>query len=114
MDHDARHLNSATADLLVLSVEERIRAIRADRWVQYPRARQALGILRHVLEHPRTTRMPSVAIYGDSGMGKTMIMESSALIIRPTSTRTLAKPERPSLPFRCRASPASVGCTRSS
>ncbi|MPR12850.1 hypothetical protein FS320_38900, partial [Microvirga tunisiensis] len=26
-------------------------------------------------DHPRTTRMPSVAIYGDSGMGKTMIME---------------------------------------
>ena len=79
MDHAARHLNSATADLLVLSVEERIRAIRADRWVQYPRARQALGILGHVLEHPRTTRMPSVAIYGDSGMGKTMIMEKFRL-----------------------------------
>jgi chromosomal replication initiation ATPase DnaA len=25
--------------------------------------------------HPRTTRMPSLAIYGDSGMGKTMLMQ---------------------------------------
>ena len=75
MAFDAHHLNAATAELLLLSGEERIRAIRADRWTQYPRARQALAILRHVLDHPRTTRMPSVAIYGDSGMGKTMIME---------------------------------------
>jgi hypothetical protein len=29
--------------------------------------------------HPRSTRMPSVAIYGDSGMGKTMIMEKFRL-----------------------------------
>jgi len=28
-----------------------------------------------LLDHPRGTRMPSVAIYGDSGMGKTMIMK---------------------------------------
>ena len=34
-----------------------------------------LQILSRLLDHPRTTRMPSIAIYGDSGMGKTMIME---------------------------------------
>ncbi|WP_370881130.1 TniB family NTP-binding protein [Rhizobium mesoamericanum] len=28
-----------------------------------------------LLDHPRGTRMPSIAIYGDSGMGKTMIMK---------------------------------------
>jgi hypothetical protein len=75
VDHDARHVNSATAELLALKAGERIRTIQADRWVQYPRAKRVLGILAHVLEHPRTTRIPSVAIYGDSGMGKTMIME---------------------------------------
>lgn len=31
--------------------------------------------LSRLLDHPRGTRMPSVAIYGDSGMGKTMIMK---------------------------------------
>jgi Bacterial TniB protein len=79
MNHDSAHLNSATAELVALSSTERIRAIETDRWVQYPRARQALAILNYVLRHPRSTRMPSVAIYGDSGMGKTMIMEKFRL-----------------------------------
>jgi Bacterial TniB protein len=65
MTNDAGHLNSATAELFALSSTERIRAIETDRWVQYPRARQALAILSYVLRHPRSTRMPSVAIYGD-------------------------------------------------
>ena len=79
MTNDAGHLNSATAELFALSSADRIRAIETDRWVQYPRARQALAILSYVLRHPRSTRMPSVAIYGDSGMGKTMIMEKFRL-----------------------------------
>jgi hypothetical protein len=78
MTNDAGHLNSATAELFALSSTERIRAIETDRWVQYPRARQALAILSYVFRHPRSTRMPSVAIYGDSGMG-TMIMEKFRL-----------------------------------
>nr|WP_267901720.1 TniB family NTP-binding protein [Sinorhizobium meliloti] len=44
-------------------------------WVFYPRAKQALDRLNRLLDHPRGTRMPSVAIYGDSGMRKTMIMK---------------------------------------
>ena len=53
----------------------RIRAILGERWVQYTRAAQVLRILDLLLDHPRTTRMPSIAVYGDSGMGKTMIMQ---------------------------------------
>ncbi|MER9152775.1 TniB family NTP-binding protein [Mesorhizobium opportunistum] len=41
----------------------------------YPRAKQALDRLNLLVDHPCGTRIPSVAIYGDSGMGKTMIME---------------------------------------
>ena len=55
MTNDAGHLNSATAELFALSSTERIRAIETDRWVQYPRARQALAILSYVLRHPRKT-----------------------------------------------------------
>jgi hypothetical protein len=75
LDCDTSHVNATTAELLLLPEAERIRAIRRDRWVQYPKAREALTVLNYVFEHPRTTRMPSLAIYGDSGMGKTMIME---------------------------------------
>ncbi|ESX59547.1 hypothetical protein X759_36405 [Mesorhizobium sp. LSHC420B00] len=31
--------------------------------------------LSRLLDHPQGTRVPSVAIYGDSGLGKTMIMK---------------------------------------
>jgi len=69
------HLTAAAAELLSESNANRIRAILGERWVHYPRAGHVLQILNRLLEHPRTTRMPSIAIYGDSGMGKTMIME---------------------------------------
>ena len=75
MTAEPSHLTAAAAELLSESNANRIRAILGERWVHYPRAGHALQILNRLLEHPRTTRMPSIAIYGDSGMGKTMIME---------------------------------------
>jgi len=71
----AAHLTPLAAAFLQEPPERRIRAILGERWVLYPRAKQALGILNRLVALPRTTRMPSVAIYGDSGMGKTMLME---------------------------------------
>jgi predicted ATPase len=41
----------------------------------YPAATNVLAVLNEFLSRPRTTRMPSVAIYADSGMGKTMLMQ---------------------------------------
>ena len=69
------HLTPVAATLLGEPALQRIEAIRSERWIAYPRAKQALAILRELATHPRTTRMPSLAIYGDSGMGKTMIMQ---------------------------------------
>jgi len=71
----AGHLTPLAAALLHELPERRIRAILGERWVLYPRAKQALGVLNRLVALPRTTRMPSIAIYGDSGMGKTMLME---------------------------------------
>jgi type II secretory pathway predicted ATPase ExeA len=76
MTSDGRsHTNPATADLLILPAHDRVRAIRSERWVSYPRVQKVTRILEQVLDHPRTTRMPSIAIFGDSGMGKTMLMQ---------------------------------------
>src|SRR3974390_2365002 len=75
MNDVSSHLTPAAAALLSETDERRIRAIKSRRWVLYPRAKQALDRLGLLLDHPRGTRMPSVAIYGDSGMGKTMIMK---------------------------------------
>jgi len=75
MTTEPSHLTASATQLLSESNANRIRAVRAERWVHYTRASQVLQILTRLLDHPRTTRMPSIAIYGDSGMGKTMIME---------------------------------------
>jgi hypothetical protein len=75
MNDEISHLTGGVAALLALTDERRIRAIRSRRRVLYPRAKQALDRLSRLLDHPRGTRMPSVAIYGDSGMGKTMLMK---------------------------------------
>lgn len=69
------HLTAGAAALLAEPKAGRIRAMRSRRWVLYPRAKQTLDRLEALLEYPRGTRMPSIAIYGDSGMGKTMIMK---------------------------------------
>lgn len=53
----------------------RIRAIRSDRWVGFDRARRVLRHLDALCDHPPTTRPPGLAIYGHSGMGKTMLVE---------------------------------------
>ena len=69
------HLTPLAAALLREPPERRVRAIQGERWVLYPRAKQALDVLNQLVARPRTTRMPSIAIYGDSGMGKTMLMQ---------------------------------------
>jgi ABC-type phosphate/phosphonate transport system ATPase subunit len=75
MNTEISHLTVTAAGLLGEADNQRIRAIRSRRWLVYPRAKQVLDRLNLLVDHPRGTRMPSIAIYGDSGMGKTMIMK---------------------------------------
>ncbi len=75
MNTGTSHLTANAAALLGEADKQRVRAIRSRRWLVYPRAKQVLDRLNVLVDHPRGTRMPSIAIYGDSGMGKTMIMK---------------------------------------
>jgi len=72
---DFVHLNEEAAELAARSDKERLHAIREDRWIDYPHATSVLTVLNEILARPRTTRMASVAIYADSGMGKTMLLQ---------------------------------------
>ena len=78
MDEDFGHLFPASRPIAALSPEERIRRIRADRWINYPRAQQALVKLEELIAFPQRARMPNLLIVGASGMGKTMIVEKFA------------------------------------
>ena len=75
MNPDHSHLTPATAELLSRTDNDRITLIQEERWITFPRARLALEALNDLLARPRTTRMRSIAVYADSGMGKTMLME---------------------------------------
>ncbi len=69
------HLTDEAANVLACARDERIYFIQSKRWIAYPKASQILGHLNAMLKHPRTTRMPSLIVYGDSGMGKSMLVD---------------------------------------
>jgi len=68
------HLVPAARDLLELDDQQRIRALRADRWIDYPRAVEALGRMQRLLDTPRRERMPCMLLHGPSNIGKTQII----------------------------------------
>ena len=72
---DFPHLHPAARQLAVLSADERVHRIRGDRWISYPRAEAALARLETLMSFPERARMPNLLLVGESGMGKTMIIE---------------------------------------
>ena len=72
---DLSHLTPAARAAALLPDDERIRRIRADRWIGYPRAREALDRLDTLLHGPPKQRMPNLLIVGPTNNGKSMIVE---------------------------------------
>lgn len=68
------HLVPAARDLLALDDNHRIRALRADRWIYYPRATDAINRLQRLLDTPRRERMACLLLHGPSNIGKTLIV----------------------------------------
>ena len=69
------HLTDEAANFLAGTTDERAYFILSNRWVAYPKAVQIFDHLNKMLKHPRTTRMPSLIVYGDSGMGESMLVD---------------------------------------
>ncbi|WP_235007840.1 TniB family NTP-binding protein [Caballeronia humi] len=53
--------------------DARIQCLLRDRWIDYPRAFQALEQLERLFVTPRRERMPYLLLHGDSSIGKTQI-----------------------------------------
>lgn len=60
--------------MLLLDDNQRIRALRVDRWIDYPRATEAINRLQRLLDTPRRERMPCLLLHGQSNIGKTLIV----------------------------------------
>jgi hypothetical protein len=69
------HLTDEAANVLAGAIDERVYFIQSKRWIAYPKAVHILDHLNKLIKHPRTTRMPSLIVYGDSGMGKSMLVD---------------------------------------
>ncbi len=69
-----RQLVPAAQQLLQLDDARRIQALRADRWVDYPLAIEALSRLQRLLDTPQRERMPCMLLHGPSNIGKTLII----------------------------------------
>lgn len=74
-DADYSYLSAEALKALSLPDEERIRFIRAGRWLPLRHAKVALGRLDELLTWPEVTRMPSYLLVGPSFSGKTSILE---------------------------------------
>ncbi|HAM6072634.1 TPA: AAA family ATPase, partial [Escherichia coli] len=58
-----------------LPADERIQRLRADRWIGYPRAVEALNRLEALYAWPNKQRMPNLLLVGPTNNGKSMIVE---------------------------------------
>nr|WP_322755559.1 TniB family NTP-binding protein [Frankia sp. Cas3] len=72
---DLSHLHEAARRIARLPDEERLRYVRADRWIGYPRAAAALDRLETLLAWPAKARMPNLLLIGPTNNGKSMIVE---------------------------------------
>jgi hypothetical protein len=64
---------------------ERVARIRADRWIGYPRALEALARLEALYEWPTRQRMPNLLLIGPTNNGKSMIIEKFRRGLPPSS-----------------------------
>jgi hypothetical protein len=72
---DLSHLLPAAQGWARLPANERIQRIRADRWIGYPRAVEALYRLETLYAWPRKQRTPNPLLVGPTKNGKSMIIE---------------------------------------
>ena len=68
------HLSAAVRPQTAMDTATRILNLRRDRWINYPRAVQALEQLQRLIETPERERMPCMILHGESDIGKTQII----------------------------------------
>ncbi len=69
------HLPADVRPIANLGDEERIAHIRAERWIPHAAAERVLGYLQEAFDQPPRKRRENVLLLGESGMGKSMLLE---------------------------------------
>lgn len=79
------HLHASARPVARLPAQERVRHVRADRWIGYSRATAALERLETLYAWPGKQRMPNLLLIGPTNNGKSMIIEKFRRLHPPTS-----------------------------
>lgn len=90
---DLSHLQPVAQAVAVLPNEERRRHVRADRWIGYTRASEAVDRLEELFSWPDKQRMPNLLLIGPTNNGKSMIIEKFRRMHPPVS-----EPDREHIP----------------
>ncbi|MFF2063185.1 TniB family NTP-binding protein [Streptomyces sp. NPDC058200] len=90
---DLSHLHPAAQRIAQLPDGERLRYVRSDRWIGYPRATAAVERLETLLAWPSKQRMPNLLLIGPTNNGKSMIVEKFRRSHPP-----LSHPDREEIP----------------
>ena len=89
------HLAADVLPIAALEAAERIAHIQAERWIPHAAAERALGCLQEAFDQPPRKRRENVLLLGESGMGKSMLIEKFAranAVGRDAATGTHPRP----------------------
>jgi len=103
---DFKHLLESMRSIAAQDNDARITHLRFDRWIDYPRAAHILKILNEMLDTPERNRMPCLLIHGDSGMGKSMIIEKFKRAHPPVYDRSSGVERHPVIVMEMPAAPS--------
>jgi len=101
------HLHPTARALARLPDTERLGYVRADRWIGYTRASEALAQLEALFAWPVKQRMPNLLLIGPTNNGKSMIIEKFRRSHPP-----LSHPEREEIPVLAVQMPSEPSVTR--
>lgn len=101
------HLHPSVRAAARLPANERVELIRADRWIGYPRAVEAVARLESLLSWPDKQRMPNLLLIGPTNNGKSMIVEKFR-----RGHPAVAEAERERIPVLCVQMPSEPSVLR--
>jgi hypothetical protein len=104
---DLSHLHPDARAIARLPAGERVQYARADRWIGYIRAAEALGQLEALFTWPARQRMPNLLLTGPTNNGKSMIIEKFRRSHPPVS-----HPDREEIPVLAVQMPSDPSVSR--
>jgi hypothetical protein len=104
---DLTHLHPASQEAARLPSAERLHRIRADRWIGYPKAVDAVERLEMLYCWPRKQRMPNLLLIGPTNNGKSMVVERFR-----RQHPSVAEADRENIPVVCMQMPSEPSALR--